>query len=376
MADPNVSELNSATQILFQTQVEDNFGKNDPLIKIFKDTRYKPFDSGTKIQNPFIYQGMIGGPYSEGDTFNIDVVDILTSNQFNMRKYEVGVSDYLSRINIENGDGDQTKIKLIDLKMEEAVLTMSRKLAIAQWHHGQASGSGITENRIKHINGLAEVANNGTDNSWEGDLFTTYGGTLRGGVVGGANSGNIRWYGDSTGAPGAIGYSQLVRTLLATRRGGVMAKYIVTNKFSLATILEKFQIQQRFGEVDNPVLGYKTFSMMGAELVLSDYCPSLIDGENTPDGNYLTSTFTSAASGITTASGLPANKTIQVNELLGFIEPEGWDFWVSNSALYGFGWTGFKVAQDSDMVAGQHLAACNLLCRRPWANIVGFGHNS
>jgi hypothetical protein len=376
MSDPNVSELNTASQILFNSQVEDNFGKNDPLIKIWSDTRRKPFDSGTKIQNPFIYQGMIGGPYSEGDTFNIDVVDILTANQFTMRKYEVNVSDYLSRINIENGDGDQTKIKLIDLKMEEAVLTMSRKLAIAQWHHGQASGATITEDRSKHINGIAEVCNNGTDNSWEGDIFTTYGGTTRGGVVGDANSGNIRWYGTTTGAPGAIGYSQLIRTLMATRRGGVMAKYLVMNKFALATILEKFQVQQRFGETDNAVLGYKTFTIMGAELVLSDYAPSLVDGASTPDGSYLTANYTSAASGISTASGLPASQTIQPNEVIGFIEPDGWDFYVSNSALYGFGWTGFKTAQDSDMVAGQHLAACNLLCRRPWANITGFGFNS
>jgi hypothetical protein len=376
MADPQVSELNTASQILFNTNVTDNFGKNDPLIKYWKDTRSIPFDSGSKIQNPFIYAGMVGGPYSEGDTFNIDVVDILSANQFTMRKYEVNVSDYLSRINIENGDGDQTKIKLIDLKMEEAVLTMSRKLAIAQWHHGQASGTTITENRIKHINGIAEAINNGLDNSWEGDLFTTYGGTLRGGVTGTANSGNIRWFGDANGAPGAIGYSQIVRSMLAARVGGEMPNLITLNKFGLATVLEKFQIQQRFVERDNIVLGAKTFSIMGADLVVSDYMPSLVDGVNDPDGNYLTGTYTSAASGETTASGLPANKTIQVNELIGFFNTDTWDFYVSNSALYGFGWTGFKVAQDSDMVAGQHLAACNLLCRAPRLNMYGYGFNS
>lgn len=376
MADPNVSELNTASQILFNVQVEDNFGKNDPFLKYMKDTRSVPYDSGTKIQNPFIYAGMIGGPYSEGDTFNIDVVDILTANQFNMRKYEVGVSDYLSRINIENGDGDQTKIKLIDLKMEEAVMTMSRKLAIAASHHGQAAGATITENRIKHINGWAEAINNGTDNSWEGDLFTLYGGTLRGGVVGNANSGQIRWYGDANGAPGAIGYSQIVRTLMSARVGGEMPNIILANKFGTATILEKFQTAQRFQEMDNVVVGGKSFSCMGAQLMISDYFPSLIDGESTADGSYLTANYTSAASGITVASGLPANKLIQPNEVLGFFNTDTWDFYVSNSALYGFGWTGFKVAQDSDMVAGQHLASCNLLCRAPRLNIYGFGFNS
>jgi hypothetical protein len=376
MADPNVTELNTASQIIFNVQVEDNFGKNDPFLKYLKDTRSIPFTSGTKIQNPFVYQGMIGGPVSDGDTYNIDVVDILTANQFNMRHYEVNVSDYLSKINIENGDGDNTKIKLIDLKMEEAVLTMGRKLAIAAHHHGQASGSTITENRIKHVNGWAEAINNGLDNSWEGDIFATYGGTTRNGVVGSANSGNIRWFGDATGAPGAIGYSQIVRSLMSTRVGGEMADLILANKFGVATILEKFQTQQRFQEKDNIILGAKTFSCMGAELMISDYFPSLIDGENTVDGNYLTATYTSASSGLTTASGLPTNKTIQVNELLGFFNTKTWDFYVSNSALYGFGWSGFKVAQDTDMVAGQHHAVCNLLCRNPRLNLYAFGFNS
>lgn len=375
MPDPQVSELNTASQILFNTQIEDNFGKGAPFLKILKETRMKPFDSGTKIQNPFIYQGLIGGPFSEGDTFNIDVVDILTSNQFNMRKYEVNVSDYLDRINIENGDGDQTKIKLIDLKMEEAVLTMTRKLAIAANSHGQASAATVTENRIKHINGIAEAVNNGTDNSWEGDVFPTYGGTTRNGVVGGANNGQIRWYGAASGAAGSIGYSQLVRSLYATRRGGVMASLIVVNKFGHACILEKFQVQQRFGESDNATLGFKTVTILGADFVIDDYAPSAVDGESGADGDYLTGTFTTAASP-TTASGLPASVTATVGEVMTFLTPEKWDFYVSNSALMGFGWTGFKVAQDSIMVAGQHLAACNLLCRAPWANVVGYGFNS
>jgi hypothetical protein len=38
---------------------------------------------------------------------------------------------------------------------------------------------------------------------------------------------------------------------------------------------------------------------------------------------------------------------------------------ISNSALYGFGFTGFKPAQDNTKVVGQILAALNLECFAP-----------
>ena len=98
-----------------------------------------------------------------------------------------------------------------------------------------------------------------------------------------------------------------------------------------------------------------------ATLLQDNYCPGA-EGVNDPDlGSYL------SADGFETFWWLNPG-------------PEGDDSYVNlffvESSKYQFGWTGFKVAQDSDMVAGQHLASCNLLCRAPRLNIYGFGFNS
>ncbi len=65
----------------------------------------------------------------------------------------------------------------------------------------------------------------------------------------------------------------------------------------------------------------------------------------------------------------------QIN-LYGFWNTHTFQMHLSDSERYRFGWTGYKEAQNSTIVAGQLLVALNVLCQYPWANVQQYGINS
>ena len=52
-------------------------------------------------------------------------------------------------------------------------------------------------------------------------------------------------------------------------------------------------------------------------------------------------------------------------ETLWFLNTKWFTFWVSDSPLFGFGFTGFKPSQDSTQIAGQYLYSGNITCESP-----------
>ena len=115
--------------------------------------------------------------------------------------------------------------------------------------------------------------------------------------------------------------------------------------------------------------GMMVWSFNSAMILKDDYFPSLKYGKNDPFlGNYLTAAFTSG-SAPASASNLPASTTVNPTEVFAFFNTRssGRDddsknmlFRVSDSALFGGGFTGFKPAQDSTKVVGQVLLGCNM----------------
>jgi hypothetical protein len=318
---------------------------------------------------------MIGGAYARGDNFNINKRQTLAGAQFDPKLYEVSIPEYLEDLEVLN-KGPLAVFSLIDTDLANAMHTISAIVAIAMARHGQVSGSGVVGNRPKEINGWAEAINDGVTNSWEGSYFTTYGTATRNAVIGASLNSVPYWNGTQGGATAPITYQTLEETYQTASIGREEPDLGVSNKAVYAFIKERIQPQQRFAQEKDPYFGVTGMKMNSAMIMKDDYFPSLKYGKNDPDlGNYLTSTFTSHSS-VGSGSNMPTATSLTVGEVFNWFNTKKWLLRISNSSLFGFGFTGFKPAQDNTRVVGQILAALNLECVSPRLNQQIFGIGS
>ena len=327
------------------------------------------------MQFDYLYAPLIGGAYARGDTFNTAKPQTLSGALFDPKLYEVNVTEYLEDVEINN-KGPLAVFSRVDTDLQNAIMTINAIVDIALYRHGQANGALVSDNRVKQLNGLAEEINNGTDNSWDGNVFTSYGTQARNGAIGGALNGNIFWLGDAAGNPGQLTYATLLNSYLNCRRGNIEPNLGLTNKAGYAFTLERMQVQQRFAQETDPIWGATGVRFQRAMILVDDYCPSLKFGVNDSAlGNYLTSTFQTVAAP-TANSGLPGTTTVTVGETFFWLNTEQHKFRISNSPLFGFGFKPFVYAANNTQVSGQVLAAVNDECISPWGQAQLFGFNS
>src|SRR5262245_5604166 len=134
---------------------------------------------GPQIQENFMYKPMRGGAYRKGQPFDIVRRQTRTGLLFGPRYYQVGVTEFLEDLEVELA-GPRAAFSTIRTDMAQASLTMSAILEIAAFHHGQALAG---DDRSAELNGLEEALTNGTDTTWSGQVFPSYGGQTRADVV-------------------------------------------------------------------------------------------------------------------------------------------------------------------------------------------------
>jgi hypothetical protein len=358
MADPNVNELNAVTLIeIYPRTVEDEFFLATPFLAYIRDHCLVPFSGGTFMQSPIRYAPLIGGFYAPGSSFNITKRQTITALQFDTRYCYVSIPEYKEEIQVEN-KGDLAVASLLEADMQNGVDTINAIVAVALAQSGQGS-------RSLAINGWAEAINNGTDPSWDGNIYTTYGQQTRNAAIGSALNSTPQWCGTQTGATGVIQYSQLEEGYQDASIGMKEPNLGTGNKAVIAYIKEKMVVQQRFQQEKDPVWGVTGFRFNNAMILKDDYFPSLRYGKNDPIlGNYLTSTFTSP-SAPTSQSNLPASTVCAVGEVFCFFNTFDFLFRVTDNEEYGFGFSGFVPAQDNTRVVGQIKAMVNMQCLSP-----------
>ena len=365
MPDPILDEINLTTlSEIYPHTIEDNFFLDTPFLAYLRAHALTDFTGGANTRFTFLYAPMIGGAYARGDNFNITKRQTLGGAQFDPKLYEVSIPEYLEDLEVLN-KGPLAVFSLIDTDLANAMHTISAIVAIAMARHGQASGGGVVDNRVKQINGWAEAINDGVTNSWDGNYFTTYGTATRNGVISSALNSVPYWAGTQTGATAPITYQTLEETYQDASIGREEPDLGVSNKAVYAFIKERIQPQQRFAQERDPYFGVSGMKMNSAMIMKDDYFPSLRYGKNDPDlGNYLTAAFTSHS---TTGSGsnMPTSTSLAASEVFNWYNTKKWLLRISNSSLFGFGFTGFKPAQDNTRVVGQILAALNLECVAP-----------
>lgn len=360
---------------LIVTFCEDNFFLDTPFLAYLRAHALTDFTGGANMRFTFLYNPMIGGAYSPGENFNITKRQTLAGALFNPKYYEVSVPEYLEDLEVLN-KGPLAVFSLIDTDLANAMHTISAIVAVAMARHGQASGTGIADNRSKEINGWAEAMNDGITNSWEGNYFPTYGTATRNSVIGASFNSVPYWGGTQAGGTAPITYQVMEEGYQTASIGRDEPNLGVGNKAVYAYIKERIQPQQRFAQERDPYFGVSGMKMNSAMIMKDDYFPSLKYGQNDPNlGSWLTSSFTSHST-TGTNSNMPASTSLTVGEVFNWYNTKKWLLRISNSSLFGFGFTGFKPAQDNTRVVGQILAALNLECVSPRMQWQSFGYGA
>lgn len=331
-----LDELNTSTRIHIVPGLIDQYGKNDPLFAYLKKNNFERFPGGTQIQENFVYDYLVSAAYSKGQTFNIDSKQTETGGTFYVKHYYTNVTLFKEDIQIFN-KGPEAVFKLVDAKMQNAGLSMSAKLAIAAYNEGQSAS------RALELNGLAEALNDGSNNSWTGSAYSTYGTLSR------SSTGGNRLVSPMTGptanVSGPITYKILEEGYNSIVIGDEYPNLMVTTNLGMSYIKEKFQPQWRT-ETQDPNIGFNGLKFNSAMVIQSQYAPGTAGVNDANIGNY-------------NASG---------GETLFYLNTKYWRLWVTDDPEFGFGFSGFKPAQDSTTVAGQHFFAGNITCQAPRLN--------
>jgi len=326
-------ELNATTQRTIVPEVSDNVMMSDPLLAMLRANRLESYPGGQSIQQDFLYAAEGGGAFSPGDTFPITRKQTITGGNWQPKQYFVPVTEWLEQINIYNR-GPQAAISIIQSKMQSAALTMSARLAIDTYQAGQGA-------RILHLNGLAEICNDGTNATFDGGTYTTYGTVPRNGTIGSAL--NSPMTGPTANVNGPLSYKAMDEAYWSVVVGTEHPNVMITTNLGLSYINQKFQPEQRFMSQDARI-GFVGLQFNQGRIYPSQYAPGT---KTVPDGTNL---------GYNVTAG---------GETLFFLNDSTFKLYVSDDPLFGFGFTGFKVAQDNLTVAGQYLFAGNITNIQP-----------
>lgn len=378
MSDPITDELNSSTVKELQNEVVyDNFFRGCPGGAYLRAKSLKPWDGGAFDAFAFTYAPMYGGWYQRGTSaFNLAKPQTLTNAQFDIKTLEVNITELLEDLYINNR-GTNARVSLIDTDSQTAVNTMNAIFEISLFHHGQNVAG---DNRILAMNGLSEAVNDGVNPSWDGNIFTNYGGQNRLGVLLPSSSliGNVRWAGTQTGGVGMVTYDYLMdwytACLRTGERGMGFPNLVLTTLPAWGFCKKRIQAAQVFHQELDPVWGVQTFRFENAIVLPDPDRPGLIQGVNDPVlGNYLTSTFTSPSSANQNNSNFPSSQTCTVGETLWILNTETHMLRAVSDGPFSGEFKPFIMAAENTKVSGQFLLGCTEECGSPWNNLQAMG---
>jgi hypothetical protein len=152
--------VNTITRKTIVPGLVDQVFKSGPTIAHLKRNCLAKYAGGPSWQENFLYDMMNVAAYNPGDTFDFTQHQIFTGGTVTPRYYNVPVPALIEKVKLELA-GPEAVFNYIDTLMQAAALTMSAKLAIDIFRHGQANGTGVAVNRSKFINGLDEALCNG-----------------------------------------------------------------------------------------------------------------------------------------------------------------------------------------------------------------------
>lgn len=373
MSDPTFDQISATTLADLRDDVlYDNF---------FVDTAWQrkmrvmgaldEFLGGSIMQTPFMYDRVNGGAYPPGSDVTVVQKQILAAEAFVPKAYKEDVPLNLFQTNVIQGSGPAVKVKLVDAYMANAVQALNTDIGIDFYRHGQnISGS----NRQIFINGLSEALNDGINPSWDGNVFTTYGGQLRNGAIGVALNSIPTWVGDQSGNGGAITYKVVVEAYLNCVQRPDTG---LCNKALYAYLLERQEPKQRFEMQQDVSIGMSGLKVLDGIIFEDKLAPSTKYGTILPSGLSQTTsikpaTFTTPTLSATqrAISNFPSNTLLNtVGEPFFWIRVKGWKVRPSSDPEYNFNFTPpIRSQTNPDLIVMFLKAALNIYTTAPRDN--------
>jgi hypothetical protein len=379
-ADPLFDQLSASTLAEMRASaVQDNFfvdGAYQRLMRYYALS--DPFSGGTWMQEPFQYNRVNGGAYQPGSDVQVKQNQILGAMLFTPRAYKEDVPINLWITEVMN-TGPAAAVSTYDAYMENAVQALSTDFNIDAYQHGQPAGTNISQNRVIYINGFDEALNDGVTPGWLGNLYTTYGGQLRNGVVGNTLNSVPIWAGDQNGGTGAVSYGLLWGAYLNCVQPPDTG---LCNKACFQYIGQRQEPKQRWAVEDADVrIGLTGFKIMEAYIHVDKLAPSTKFGQLLPSGLSQTtpltvSTFTSPASGANSISNYPVSKTINPGEPFFWLRLQDWKWRPAQSPEYNHNFTPpIRTQTNPDLIVMFYKAGATQYTPSPRDNcqIVGIG---
>jgi hypothetical protein len=333
------------------------------------------FLGGTVMQTPFQYDRVNGGAIAPGSDVAVLQKSIIAATAFVPKNYIEQVPLNLFQTNVIQGSGPAVKIKLVDAYMTNAVQALNTDIAVDFYRHGQnITGS----NRSIFINGLTEALNDGVNPSWDGNVFTTYGGQARNAAIGNVLNSVPIWVGDQAGNTGQISYKVLVEAYLnCVQRPDIG----LCNKALYAYLLERQEPKQRFETQQDVNIGMSGLRLLDAMIFEDKLAPSTKYGTLLPSGLSQTTSIKPAAFTTPTLSAaqraisnFPSATSVNPGEPFFWLRIKGWKLRPSADPEYNFNFTPpIRSQTNPDLIVMFLKAALNAYCTSPRDNTQLFG---
>jgi hypothetical protein len=335
------------------------------------------FAGGTFMQDPFMYDRVNGGAIAPGSDVTVVQKQIIAATAFVPKEYVEQVPLNLWQTNVIQGSGPAVKVKLIDAYMQNAVQALNTDIAVDFYRHGQnISGS----NRQIFINGLSEALNDGVNPSWDGNVFTTYGGQSRNGAIGNVLNSVPTWVGDTAGNTGQISY----KTLFEAYQNCVQPPDIgLCNKALFSYLAERQEPKQRFEQITDMSIGATGFKVLDGTIFVDKLAPSTKYGTILPSNLSQTTSIKPSAFATPTLSttqsaisNYPSATSCTPGEPFFWLRVKGWKLRPSSDPEYNFNFTPpIRSQNNPDLVVLFLKAGMNIYTVQPRDNwqLVGAG---
>lgn len=391
--------------------------KNVVYQNLFVDTPFQaklrragvwdPFLGGAGMMEGIIYGRPQGAAVAPGSTVTVTRQQQNTGMKFQPKAY---VSwNPLDDWELDDGSGQGGVINSgpsmianqYQILMENMVEMINTMIEMDSFRHGQAAATNVADNRILDSNGMSEALNNGIDNSWDGNIFSTYGSNTRNGVIGAALNSVPLYLGTAAGATGQIDFNALMRLWGQCTVTGGKPDLGITNVLGFVAIANALDAQRRDVSNKNHDIAWDGLVFNGVEIFADPLAPSalagdflalspasgragnnnLVDGAgaSTQTGTFTTPQFTNAGVNVSTSptgSNLPSTTTITVGEVLFFLEAASFKIRPTNKKGWNYGLRRAPMPNNVSMDALFMRLGTNLYNVQPRHNAQAYGFSA
>lgn len=354
----NLDQINVTTRRYIRTNpaLVDGIYNQDPLNYFLRQNLKENFDGGSTINEDFLYQSMIGGPYAKGKKFNIAQRQTEQQLRFDIKLAQVSVPLYQEDFQVFN-KGGLAAVKLLKARIDQGYMSMGAFVSILTYLNG--INAGYTAN----VNGLTEQLNDGTA-GWDGNTYLIDGGLTRAIYAPSLNS-------TPTQVTGALQYDTVDQAYMRAFYGSGQYEpnLVVTTPIGFSYLKSKFQTQQRFQDTRLEVgVGFRGLSFNGATVVASRYAPGSYltgpagAGTADPVATTVLSEMSSPGGGAPSVTVYPVGSLGNSGETLWILNARKpfLNYYVSNDPTFGGGFRDFIPEAASTIVVGQVLLAHQL----------------